>query len=133
MNKAKTIPALLAALSVAGPTVAGPDHATDDCWVPLAEWQSRSAAEEMARQSGWDVRRIKIDHGCYEIIGYDQQGRPVEVIINPATFELIRIEYEDDSREHGRKPGSKGSSDDDDDDGSHDDSHGESGEHNDDD
>jgi hypothetical protein len=92
------------ALSAASPAAAKPGHASDDCWVPLSDWQPRSAVQAMAAENGWEVLRIKIDHGCYEIVALDEQGRPIEVIVNPATFDLIRIEFEDDRREHRVPP-----------------------------
>ena len=66
-----------------------------DCYVPMSQWQSRDAARNWAESQGWDVRRIKIDDGCYEIEGYDQSGREIEVKIDPATFAIVDFEYED--------------------------------------
>ena len=39
--------------------------------------------------------RIKIDDGCYEIFGADATGRAIEVMVDPATLEVIEMEYED--------------------------------------
>lgn len=83
---------MMIALSAATPIFAD----DDDCYVPMSQWQSRDAAQIWAKSQGWDVRRIKIDDGCYEIEGYDQSGREIEVKIDPATFAVVEFEYEDD-------------------------------------
>ncbi len=74
----------------------------DDCYVPMSQWQSREAARNWAQSQGWDVRRLKIDDGCYEIEGYDQSGREIEVKIDPATFAIVEFEYEDDDDDYRR-------------------------------
>ena len=90
MRKTLTILAFLAALP------AGAALADDDCFVPMADWQPREAVAEFATRQGWEVRRIKIDDGCYEIKGADQAGKRIEVTIHPATLEVIHLEREDD-------------------------------------
>jgi hypothetical protein len=56
---------------------------------------------EFATSQGWEVRRIKIDDGCYEIDGRDAQGRAIEVKLHPGTLEIVEVEFEDD--DHGRE------------------------------
>ena len=68
----------------------------EGCFVPISQWQPRSAVAKLAEASGWTARRIKIDDGCYEIYGRDTQGRQVEMTLNPATLEVLEIEYEDE-------------------------------------
>ena len=89
MRKTLTILAFLAALP------AGAALADDDCFVPMADWQPREAVAEFAIAQGWEVRRIKIDDGCYEIDGSDAAGRSIEVTVHPATLQVIEVEYED--------------------------------------
>jgi hypothetical protein len=55
MKKTLTILSFLSVFS------AGAALADDDCFVPMANWQPREAVERLAKQSGWTVRRIKID------------------------------------------------------------------------
>lgn len=69
--------------------------ADDDCAVPMADWQSRAAVEQMAVAQGWTVRRIKIDDGCYEIDASDAEGRVIEVKVDPATLAIMEFEFED--------------------------------------
>ena len=78
------------AISSSLPALAG----GDDCYVPMAQWQSRSAAIVWAESNGWQVHRVKIDDGCYELYGLDESGMEFEVKLNPATFEVIDFEYE---------------------------------------
>ena len=52
---------------VAACLAAAPVQAGDDCDVPLSQWQSRDAVMRRAAQQGWQVQRLKIDDGCYEI------------------------------------------------------------------
>ena len=95
MRKTLTILAFLAALP-AGAALAG-----DDCFVPMADWQPREAVAQFAIAQGWEVRRIKIDDGCYESDGRDAQGRAIEVKLHPGTLEIVEFEFEDD--DHGRE------------------------------
>ena len=90
MRKTLTILAFLAALP------AGAALADDDCFVPMADWQPREAVAEFAIAQGWQVRRIKIDDGCYEIDGRDATGRAIEVKLHPGTLQIVEFEFEDD-------------------------------------
>ena len=90
MRKTLTILAFLAALP------AGAALADDDCFVPMADWQPREAVAEFAISQSWEVRRIKIDDGCYEIDGRDATGRAIEVKLHPGTLQIVEFEFEDD-------------------------------------
>jgi hypothetical protein len=69
------------------------------CAVPMTDWQPRDAVARMAEQNGWKVRRIKIDDGCYEVIGSDAKGRKLEVKVHPGTLALVEYEHDaDDDR-----------------------------------
>jgi hypothetical protein len=90
MNRIATNVIVLVLLS------AGTAQASVRCSVPMTEWQPRDAVTELAARNGWDVRRIKIDDGCYEIYATDINGRPFEVKVSPDTLEVIEVEYEDE-------------------------------------
>jgi hypothetical protein len=90
MKKSLTILTFFAVLS------AGAALADDDCFVPMADWQPREAVMRLAEENGWQLTRIKIDDGCYEIIGRNAEGRRIEVTVHPSTLEIIELEYEDD-------------------------------------
>jgi hypothetical protein len=73
--------------------------AEDDCFVPMSDWQPREAVAKLAKESGWKVRRIKIDDGCYEIDGQDADGRRIEVTVHPGTLQVIRIQHDDEDED----------------------------------
>lgn len=86
--------------------IAGPALAGDDCAVPMTDWQPREAVVKLAAEQGWDLRRIRIDDGCYEVIGRDAAGRAIEVKLNPATLAVVEMEFEDNHDEgHGSNNG----------------------------
>ncbi len=84
---------MIIALALAA--LAGPARADDDCFAPMSEWRPREAVEALARDKGWDVRRIRIDDGCYEISARDREGRRIEVTVHPATLAVIRTDLKD--------------------------------------
>ena len=89
----KILGSSLLALSAA--LAAAPALASDDCEVPVARWQSREAVRQMAVQKGWEVQRLKIDDGCYEIRGTDAEGRGFKAKIDPETLEVIKLKQRD--------------------------------------
>jgi hypothetical protein len=93
---------LLAALPAANAVADTHRHDDDDCYVPMADWQPREAVERLAAGNGWTVGRIKVDDGCYEIVGTDADGQRIEVTVHPATLEVIELERKDDA-DHGRR------------------------------
>lgn len=68
----------------------------DDCRAPRDQWQPREAVMQLAQQNGWTVHDFEIDDGCYEIEGRDAQGREIEVKLDPATLQVVEMDYEDD-------------------------------------
>ena len=80
-------------LIVGGMLLPGTAWADDDCFVPMTDWQPRETVSKFASEKGWTVRRIKIDDGCYQIVGQDAQGQAIEVTLHPATLQVIEFEY----------------------------------------
>ena len=68
--------------------------ASDDCRSPMSQWQSQDAAVEHAGSLGINVRRLKIDDGCYEIKGRDSDSNKVELKLEPATLAVRELEIE---------------------------------------
>ena len=85
--KPATLPALAIALVAA--TAA---QAEERCNQPVGNWKSREAVHAMASERGWTLKRIKIDDGCYEVYGTDQEGRRFEAKIDPVTLDVIEVE-----------------------------------------
>jgi hypothetical protein len=81
-----------------------PVLADDDCDAPLNRWQSRDAVRQMAVAQGWQIQRLKIDDGCYEVRGTDAQGRTFKAKIDPETLKVLKMKQDDRQRapEHDR-------------------------------
>ena len=80
--------------------LAVPALADDDCDAPVDRWQSREAVRKMAAQQGWQIQRLKIDDGCYEIRGTDAQGREFKAKIDPETLKVLKMKQRD--HQHSR-------------------------------
>jgi len=89
--------AVLGACLAAAPVMAG-----EDCDVPVNQWQSRDAVMRKAAQQGWQVQRLKIDDGCYEIRGRDAQGREFKAKLDPQTLEPVKMKLRDRDRDRDR-------------------------------
>lgn len=79
-----------------------PAFADDDCQVPAQQWQSRDAVMQHANRQGWEVQRLKIDDGCYEIRGRDDKGRSFKAKLDPQTLKVVKMKLRDDD-DHERK------------------------------
>ncbi len=79
-----------------------PTLADDDCDAPMDRWQSREAVRQMAAQQGWQIQRLKIDDGCYEIRGIDAQGRTFKAKIDPETLKVLKMKQGDRERARER-------------------------------
>ncbi len=90
----------LAALCLA--LAAAPTLADDDCDVPVQHWQPRDAVLQHAARQGWQVQRLKIDDGCYEIRGLDAQGRAFKARLDPETLRVLKMKRRDRERRRER-------------------------------
>lgn len=88
--------------------LAGPAQADDDCFVAMTDWQPRVKVTDLAKAQGWAVRRLRIDDGCYEIDGWDRDGRRIEVKVHPADLTILEWEFEDDDHGHDDDHGEDG-------------------------
>ena len=73
--------------------------ADDDCSDPVSDWQPRETLrQQVERQYGWSVQRIKVDDGCYELKGLDRKGNAIEASYSPASLRLrtLEIQFRDD-------------------------------------
>ncbi|MEO8936960.1 MAG: PepSY domain-containing protein [Burkholderiaceae bacterium] len=89
MKHALSLRCALLALSLGLATL--PAWADDDCDAPVERWQSREAVRQMADRQGWQIQRLKIDDGCYELRGTDAQGRGFEAKIDPETLKVLKM------------------------------------------
>ena len=81
---------------------ATPASADDDCDVPVPLWQSRDAVLQHANRQGWQVQRLKIDDGCYEVYGKDAQGRSFKAKVDPETLRVVKMKRRDKDRDGER-------------------------------
>lgn len=63
------------------------DAGPEDGWKPTEE------LERMLTEKGWDVRRVKVDGGCYEVYALDENGERVEAYFHPETLEPVATEH----------------------------------------
>jgi hypothetical protein len=79
-----------------------PAFADDECDAPVNRWQSREDVLQMAVRQGWQIQRLKIDDGCYELSGTDAQGRSFKAKIDPETLKVLKLKQKghQKKREH---------------------------------
>lgn len=53
---------------------------------PQENWRPQAELEQQLVDRGWEVRRIKIDGGCYEVYALDENGDRVEAYFHPDTL-----------------------------------------------
>lgn len=53
---------------------------------PKEGWQPQAKLEQVLKDKGWTVRRVKVDGGCWEVYGLDEKGRRVEAYFHPVTL-----------------------------------------------
>jgi len=68
--------------------------ANGDCTDPVAEWQSRDMLRQRLEQRGWQVQRIKVDDGCYEVRGVDGHGNKFKGKYSPKSLRIKKLEIE---------------------------------------
>lgn len=59
---------------------------------PQENWQPQEKLEQMLKEKGWQVRRVKEDGGCYEVYAIDEKGDRVEAYFHPLTLEPVPTE-----------------------------------------
>lgn len=61
------------------------------CDAPPKQWKSRAALEAQLKKQGWQVRKSKVDGGCFEVYGTDPKGNRVEAYFHPVTFKKLLV------------------------------------------
>lgn len=57
---------------------------------PAAGWKSVEEARVVVEAEGYVTGKVKVDGGCYEFYS-KKDGKKVEVFVNPATLEIVKI------------------------------------------
>ncbi|MGB3722541.1 MAG: PepSY domain-containing protein [Pacificimonas sp.] len=84
---------ILASTFAAAAIVSTPALATGKmtCDVAEADMKPRANLEAQLLAEGWQVRKSKVDGGCYEVYGTLPTGEKVEAYFDPATFEKLYV------------------------------------------
>lgn len=78
MNKILT---LIALATLGSSAIAGPK-----CDVPKEKWMKEADFKEKISAQGYQIKTFKVSRGkCYEIYGYDKDGKKVEIYYDPST------------------------------------------------
>lgn len=81
----KNLSALFVTTLVAGAAVAGPT-----CTVPQEKWIKEADFKARLEAQGYQIKTFKVSQGpCYEIYGFDKNGRKVEIYFDPQTGAVI--------------------------------------------
>ncbi|QKV19259.1 PepSY domain-containing protein [Oricola thermophila] len=88
----KLVLATIAAGLIAAPAMASDFRCTD---APIDQWMSEQALKEKITGMGYEVRRIKVDDGCYEVYALDGNGMQIEAKYHPVTGEMVRAGLDD--------------------------------------
>ena len=81
------ISALFASLALASAAHAT-GLATCDSGAPES-WQTQEKLAASLKEKGWQVRRIKVDGGCYEVYALNEKGERVEAYFHPRTLSPV--------------------------------------------
>ncbi len=58
---------------------------------PESGWRSQEQLVRHLTGQGWQVRRTKIDGGCYEVYGTMPNGDRVEAYFHPVSFQQLLV------------------------------------------
>jgi hypothetical protein len=58
---------------------------------PQSGWKSTATLEAKLKKEGWQVRKSKVDGGCYEVYGTTPKGERVEAYFHPVTLEKLYV------------------------------------------
>lgn len=58
---------------------------------PESGWRSQDQLVQHLTRQGWQVRRTKVDGGCYEVYGTMPNGDRVEAYFHPVTFRQLLV------------------------------------------
>ena len=83
---------LLSILTVSGLLAAATSSATGLATCdsgPPEQWQPQEKLQKLLTDKGWQVRRIKVDGGCYEVYALNEKGERVEAYFHPKTLDSV--------------------------------------------
>ncbi len=86
-------PVFVLVAAVAAAVSATPASATGKmtCDAPKAQWKSMESLQAELIKQGWQVRKAKVDGGCYEVYGTDPDGNRVEAVTFLVSFKKLLV------------------------------------------
>lgn len=54
------------------------------------KWMPEAKMKEMILAQGYKIKKFKIDGNCYEIYGWDKEGKKVEIYYNPVDGSVVK-------------------------------------------
>lgn len=91
MKNAVLFAALAGSLFAAAPAFASPECTTE----PKDKWLTEDAMKAKATELGYKAEVFKVEGNCYEIYGYNKDGKQVEVYFNPVSGDVVEEEIEE--------------------------------------
>jgi hypothetical protein len=93
MNLMSKISAAAIVAVVLAPSLAS---ASADCpAAPKESWMTEDAMKAKAVELGFPkIKTFKVSGNCYEIYGWNAEGKKAEVYFNPVTGEIVKSEIE---------------------------------------
>lgn len=74
----------------AGAASAEDSHKCGDA--PESQWMSKDAITAKFAVDGTEVRKVKVEGGCYEVYAVTKDGKKTEQVVNPVTGAVVQSE-----------------------------------------
>lgn len=79
--------AVCAAMAFSVSALAGPECTKE----PKDKWKDQKEFQKSITDQGYKIKVFKVTDGdCYEIYGWDKDGKKVEIYFNPVTGEKVK-------------------------------------------
>lgn len=79
-------------LLASGAALASPKCTTAE----KSTWQDPDKFQAQLKEQGYKINKFKVTKGnCYEIYGFDKDGRKVEIYHDPVTGKAVKTEIDD--------------------------------------
>ncbi|MCB1742402.1 MAG: PepSY domain-containing protein [Gammaproteobacteria bacterium] len=92
MKRASILLITLALTGGAGTTLASESR---DCGnEPRSSWADEAKVEAKLTDMGYEVRRVKVEDGCYEAYA-TKDGKRFEIYLHPVSLEVVRSKQDD--------------------------------------
>lgn len=61
---------------------------------PKEEWVQEDTLKQVLKEEGYSIKKFKVEGNCYEIYGYNRQGKKVEIYFDTKTLAIVKAEVE---------------------------------------